>query len=354
MRTTHLAAMAVLALPAGGAVPAQSPADDGPAPALREYRDKLPLLIERYSTDRKIRYHITHYAFDPVPGRRPGDVVRSAVREVVTDGRQLKLVTLESRPEQPEKVAQFWRPDTRFDVSKKGDGFEVTEQHSASSNYYGHEGLRYNFFTLAPLHVAGNAAGMSLLFDPRARGRVLLTAEEVKPSTWRGRPCVEVRLRWDNRHGMIERASAYLDPDRDYVVIASEAKRAGDGRPHHLVQEVEYRPSAEGFPLPRASRRYCRFDDGTTCKVWDVEYLSYDRYVPAAADFQLEKAYGLTTPVVPSEADPAPAPAAREWRVWPWVAGAAGALLAVLGAFLIRRHRGPAPPPSSPEPATSR
>jgi hypothetical protein len=349
MRATHLAAAAVFALLAGDA----APADDRPAPTLREYRDKLPLLIERYSTNRKIRYRITYYASDPVPGQRLGDVVRSAVREVVTDGRQLKLVILETRPEQPEKVARFWRPDTQFDVSKKGDGFEITEQHPASANHYGHEGQRYNFFSLEPLHVAGNAAGMPLMFDPSVQSRVLLTAEEVKPSTWKGRPCIEVRLLWDNRHGMTERASAYLDPDRDYAIIASEAKRAGNGQPHWLVQEVEYQPSAEGIPLPKSSRRYCRFDDGTTCKVWDVEYLSYDRYVPAAEDFHLEKPYGLTTPAVPSEAYPASEPASQERRVWPWAAGATGAVLAILGVFLIRRGwgRGPVPPTSSPDPA---
>ena len=344
MRTIDFAMVAAwaVALSVGGAAQAQAPADNRSDPTLREYRAKLPLLVERYSTNRKIRYRITRYVSEPAPGQRAGDVALTAVNELITDGQQIKVVTLESKPEHPE-VAKFWRPDMRFDISKKGGAFKITEQHSASSNYYSHELLKYNLFAHEPLRAGGNSVGTPSFFDTRARSNsIAVTINEVKRSTWKGRPCLEVRSRWDNNHGTVEVAGTYLDLDHDSITVATEtdSKTAPDGKkPYQRVEEIEYQPSAEGFPLPKSSRRYLRFDDGTTRTVWEVEYLSYERYTPAAEEFQLEKAYGLTTPAgVPAESNPALVrPPERRW--WPWAAVAAGVVLVVVAVFFFRRGR---------------
>jgi hypothetical protein len=87
----------------------------------------------------------------------------------------------------------------------------------------------------------------------------------------------------------------------------------------------------------------------------DIEFLSYERYVPSAEEFQLEKPYGLTTPAVaPTAANLAlgPPPTGRRW--WPWVVVALGAALAVTAVFLFRRgrRRAEARPPAPPNPAT--
>lgn len=356
MRTAQLLAFLSLGLAVRSTTHAQEPVDVNKNPILREYRAKLPLLIDRYSTNRKIRVQITSYSWDSPLTQQADKEASSTRQEVITDGQQMKLVTLERTPPRPEEVARFWRPDLRFDISRKGGEFKITEQHIASTRYYYQETMKYSFFAHEPMRAGGNSVGTSLFFDDRGknhRGKdVLITIDEVNRSSWKGKPCIEVKSRWDNQHGMVEVASTYLDPDHDYITIATESGSlpvSDSKKTYKRVDEIEYAPSAEGFPLPKASHRYLRFDDGSTRKVWDVEFLSYERYVPSPAEFQLEKPYGLTTPAaVPAEANPAlaPPPARRRW--WPWAAVGAGAVLAAVAVLLFRRGRGRTTPPPSP------
>ena len=81
-----------------------------------------------------------------------------------------------------------------------------------------------------------------------------------------------------------------------------------------------------------------KYKDGTSVKPYDIEYLSYERYVPTADDFKLEKEYGLVTPAfVPTATSIGLAPASRRW--WPWVVLAVGAMLAVVTVAVARRSR---------------
>ena len=156
------------------------------------------------------------------------------------------------------------------------------------------------------------------------------------------RACVEVRTRWDNRHGMVQLASTFLDPANDYITVATETDwktepAVGD---YKAIREVEYQMSAEGVLLPKWSRASVKNRAGVSVKVSDVEFLSYERYVPSADEFLLEKEYGLVTPaVIPTAANPALTPPARRWRAWPWAVVAAGAALAVAAVGLYRRSR---------------
>ena len=156
------------------------------------------------------------------------------------------------------------------------------------------------------------------------------------------RACVEVRTRWDNRHGMVQLASTFLDPANDYVTVATETDWAPDPvrGENKFVREIEYQASADGSLVPKRSRSYFQCKSGAVVKQTDVEFLSYERYVPSAGEFLLEKDYGLVTPaVIPAAANPALTPPPRRWRAWPWAVVAAGAALAVAALGLYRRSR---------------
>ena len=347
MRAIFLAATLVgIALGTPGAARADAPTPaptptDASDPTFRAYLAKLPALLERYSTNRKIRYRLTRYEVDAKAGATVGDVTVSALAEVVTDGQQMKLVVLESKPERFKDVVQFWRPDMRFDVTKKGDKYKITQQELASSNYYVHEREKYNFYAHEPMR-AGGSAGTTLWFEQRTEGSVAVTALEAKPATRDGRAGVEVRARWDNRHGMVRFASTFLDQANDFMTVAAESDWAPDPvrGENKFVREIEYPASADGSLVPKRSRSYFQCKSGAVVKQTDVEFLSYERYVPSADEFLLEKDYGLVTPaVIPAAANPALTPPPRRWRAWPWAVVAAGAALAVAALGLYRRSR---------------
>ncbi len=306
---------------------------------VREYKAKLPVLMDRYSTNRKIRYRLTRYVVDPGMGEKTGDERTSGLNELITDGMQMKAITLESKPERFKGVVQFWRPDMEFNVSRSGSKFEIKEQRLASSSYYEHESYRYNFFAHEPMRAADNS-GTTLWFDERGSGAVVVTVLEARPATWAGRACIEVRSKWDNNHGQVELSSTFLDPAMEYATIACETdwKSNSPRGAYKTYREVEYGPSPDGFPVPKRSRGYAKFKDGTVQKAHDVEFLSYERYVPTADDFKLEKEYGLVTPAfVPTATSIGLAPASRRW--WPWVVLAVGAVLAVVAVGVARRSR---------------
>ena len=369
MRTTALAAAYILA--AGSAAQAQPAEDMSANPILREYRSKLPLLVERYSTNRKIRVRSIGYVVDPRPGERIGDEVSNIVRETITDGLQMKEVTLESKWTNPildqnriNNDDRFWKPEIRFNVGRTGVQFKIAEENLARTNYYVHETAKYWWYAHTPM-TAGGFVGTSLWFDERGHNSVIVTVVDIKPATRNGRECVEVRSQWDNRHGMVELSSTYLDPSNDYIAIATETDWATEtffgtdpppSRHYKRLAEIVYQPSAEGFPLPKFVRGTFQIQGGAVRKVYDLEFLSYEKYVPSPEEFQLEKAYGIPTPVVlpekvksTSTAEPEPpAPAAPEEEspVWPWVAVASAVMVVVVADFAIRRYRKKEAPPS--------
>lgn len=345
MRAILLAATLVgLAVGTPGAARADAPTPAPPPtdtsdPTFRAYLAKLPVLLERYSTNRKIRYRLTRYATDAKAGVAVGDVTVAALAEVVTDGQQIKVVALESKPERFKDVVQFWRPDMRFDVTKQGDKYKITQQELASGNYFNHEREKYNFCAHEPMP-DGVSAGTTLWFDERGRdtGSVAVTAVESKPATRDGRAGIEVRARWDNRHGMVRYASTFLDPANDFMTVATETDWAPDPvrGENRFVREIEYQASADGSLVPKRSRSYFQCKSGAVVKQTDVEFLSYERYVPSAGEFLLEKDYGLVTPAaIPTLASAALAP-----RPPPPVAVGRGRRRGRAG----RRRPGPVPP----------
>ncbi len=362
MRTTALAAAFILV--AGSAAQAQPAEDMSANPILREYRSKLPLLVERYSTNCKIRVRRISYVVDPRPGENIGDEVSNIVREVVTDGLQMKEVTLEAKWTNPildenriNDDDRFWKPEMRFNVGRKGAEFKIAEQHLARSSPYQHETAKYWWYAHTPMTAGG--VGTTLWFQERGGpNSVFVTVEDVKPATRNGRECIEVRSKWNNGHELVHLSSTYLDPSNDYIAIATETDWATEtffgtdpppSRRYKRLAEIVYQPSAEGFPLPKFVRGTFQIQGGAVRKVYDLEFLSYEKYVPSPEEFQLEKAYGIPTPVVlpekvksTSTAEPEPpAPAAPEEEspVWPWVAVASAVMVVVVADFAIRRYR---------------
>ena len=329
---------------------------------LREYQSRLPLLVERYSTNRKIHVRDIRYVFDPKAGEAVGDERGNLLSEIVTDGRQIKGVVLEGKLADPvlekrKTDVNFWRPDMRFSVTRKGSKFAVVNQDLASTNYYFHEVTKYLHLAHVPMTAGGAAAGTTLWFDERGHKAAVVTVVDVKPATRNGRACVEVRTKWDNHHGIAEHASTYLDPANDYITIAVEADWKKDfftNKEFRGSSEIEYAPSAEGFPLPKFVRSTTQYKGQPVRKTRDLEFVLYERYVPSPEEFQLEKPFGLVTPAeLPAAANPALSPPAPRRRVWPWVALAAGAVLAVVAALLLvrsRRAKPPGPPTVTPSP----
>jgi hypothetical protein len=324
---------------------------------LREYRAQLPVLIERYSTNRKIRFRTTRYDRGELPGHRPGDVMYTGVGEVITDGRQVKMVSPKNIPFRLDEVARLWRPDMCFNVILKGATFKITDQCPASSNSYVHESARYPLKAHLPL--LSGYGGTTLWFSDRNRTTVINTVVGVKETVWKGRPCVEVRAQWDNRHKLVIGYSTYLDPSRGYISLGGES----DWRTfpetkttEKLLLEIEYGPSPEGHPLPKFERRFVQYQGGDTRKVLEVEVLSYERYVPAPEEFELEKPYGLTTPaVVPlvAETPPGPPPPDRRW--WPWAILVTDIIVVIVVWLWCSRGRPHAAnrSPSHPNPTTN-
>ena len=83
------------------AVHAQSPEDKSSDPIIQEYRATLPKLIQRYSTNRKIRTRDIRYVFKPKPGEQMGDVRVDILGETITDGHQLKGYVTEGKFTEP-------------------------------------------------------------------------------------------------------------------------------------------------------------------------------------------------------------------------------------------------------------
>ena len=313
-------------------------------PVVLAYRDTLPTLIERYSTDRKIRYRVTRYVLYAFEGKAVGDVSSTAVVEVVTDGRQLKLVTLEGKTERHPAAAHFWRPDMRYGVAKAGDGYEIVERHLAESSYSSHEFDKSLFFAHVPMR-AGDHSITPLWFDRRGEGEVIETAVETRPATRNGKACVEVRSQWDNRHGFVPLASTFLDSANDFATLGTETdwKKNPPQGDYKAISEVEYGPSPEGVPLPKWCRSFVRDRAGLDLKVCDIEFLAYDRYVPSPREFLLEVDYGLATPPVGLSAGDAGVALTPDQitRAWSWGVLTAAVALAAVGtvAFYVRSRR---------------
>lgn len=305
MRTIILVAVLGVVLVDAPEARSQAPEDKSTNPILLNYRSKLPLLIERYSTNRKIRIRDVLYLVEPAPGETLGTELVNTLDEMITDGQQIKRSVLESKVaypvmEQSKSDVKLWRPDMRFDIRRSGNEFKIVNQKYASSNYHSHEALKYGFCVHMPMTAGGNCVGTTLwlgLLEPKSQ---IVTIVDVKPATHKGRECIEVRAKWDNLHGMVEFSNTYLDPANDYITITAETDWKRDlftQRESRSFDEIEYTPSAEGFPLPKFYRRRVQFrDDDMIHKAREVEFLSYERYVPAAEEFQLEKPYGLATP----------------------------------------------------------
>ena len=238
----------------------------------------------------------------------------------------------------------------RFDVTAQGDKFKIVNQKLASTNYYYHEPAKYLYYAHAPMMAAGSESGTSLWFDQRGHKSAAITVVEVNRVERKGQKCIEVRTKWDNHHGMLEFANTYLDPANDYIVIGSEMdwkkdrplkKDAKDtGKEFRQAFEIEYSPSAEGFPIPKFIRSTTQTKGEPVRKMRDIEFISYEKYIPSPEDFQLEKQFGLTTPAVVAFAENtalAPVAASRRW--WPWIAVGAGLVLAGFTFVILRRNR---------------
>ncbi|HEY2910355.1 MAG TPA: hypothetical protein VGI99_08915, partial [Gemmataceae bacterium] len=211
MRAFALAAAALVAaiwLPAIPTVQAQSPDDKSSDPIIQAYLAKLPTLIERYSTNRKIRVHAIGYVIDPIAGQRIGDELENIVSETITDGQQIKRYVLEGKfadpmEEQRKTDIYFWRPDMNFAVRRQGTQFKIVDKHLATTSRYANEPKKYWLCAHAPMLAAGSTFGTSLWFDRSERKSVIITITDVNRVERNGRACIEVRTKWDNRHGMI-------------------------------------------------------------------------------------------------------------------------------------------------------
>ena len=360
MRAFNLTApsLAIIAmcLTTSPTVLAQAPDEDrGSDPIIQAYRAKLPMLIERYSTNRKIRTRDIRYVVDPNAGEQMGDVRVNILGETITDGKQIKGYVIEGKftdtvQESRKTDVNFWRPDMRFDVTKQGNKFKIVNQALASTNYSSHEPKKYFYYVYAPMLSGGSAFGTSLWFDQRAHKSVPITVVGVNRVERNGRECIEVRTKWDNRHGLVEFANTYLDPANDFITVAGEMDwkkvpiiKKGEkntGREFRNAFEVEYSPSVEGYPLPKFIRYTTQYRGEPARKGSEVEFLSYEKYTPSPEDFQLEKEFGLTTPAVVAFAEnTALAPVAAPRRWWPWLAVGAGLILAGVTIVILRRNR---------------
>jgi hypothetical protein len=322
---------------------------------LREYRAQLPLLLERYSTNRKIRYRLTEYESRGGSRLPIGRVISRGEYELVTDGMQIRRVPVEKTFGR--RYHQFWRPDVQFNVIPKDrGGFDLmipATRVYAKHNYY--ESVRYDYFAHEPLRAGGDTLSTAHWFEEFAPVDAAVKVVDVRETTWRNRPCLEVRSRCDNGGGRVEVASTYLDRENPHVTIGTESDWRVDPSTEHeeryrRVEEIEYQPSAEGYPLPRRSRRTHEYERGRSRKVLEVEFLAYERYRPSPEEFRLEEQYGLSTPpVIP--ADSAAGAAAelvsetapeRPGEIRRWVVlGAVGALVVALVLFVRRTTRRP-------------
>lgn len=90
MRTIILVAVLGFVLVDAPEARSQAPEDKSTNPILLNYRSKLPLLIERYSTNRKIRIRDVLYLVEPAPGETLGTELVNSLDEMITDGQQIK------------------------------------------------------------------------------------------------------------------------------------------------------------------------------------------------------------------------------------------------------------------------
>lgn len=365
----RLAAAAGLALALAAQGGLADPVDEGGVDAfLRDYQARLPVLLERYSTNRKISYRYTHYVCNSAmlkEGERLGDVDVTSLVEVITDGRQLKSVILDATPSNRKDTVLFWRPDRRYNVARTEAGFELKDEMISFAKVYQHESLKYGFFAHEPMRAGGTTVGNSLWFDDFGPFGERIEVLGVKPSTWKGQRTIEVRSGWGRqRFRPNEFVNTHLDPMNDMVTLGAETDWItepvkGSDPPrverYKLIDEIAYRESEEGFSLPKSSRRTSLYEDGGPRKIYEVEFLTYDRYTPSSEEFQLERPYGLATPPpvpftgwhpkLPPAAKPVadpprpqlePAPSVEPARGRRWLTLVALVSLAAAGTLVVR------------------
>src|SRR6185437_21008 len=169
----------------------------------------------------------------------------------------------------------------------------------ASGNYSSHVMDKLGYHCSEAMRAGGNDGITPLWFDRRERRSTVSSVVGIQSSQYKGRPCVEVRSKWDNRRGMVTYANTYLDPEHDYITMGTESDWSIDPvnkKRRKLYVEIEYLQSSEGFPIPKSSRTSVEFEGGPRIKTYEVEFISYEKYTPSPEDFQLEKPFGLTTP----------------------------------------------------------
>jgi hypothetical protein len=277
----------------------QAGADESIDSFIRDYKARLPDLRKRYSTNRKIRYRYTDYAVVSDDGRKAGDVVSTSINELITDGNRIRVVVIESVPPELKDTHRFWRPDVQFGVTQKDGGYTITDLKRPNSRNYSHESARYEYFAHEPIRAGGKTLATAFWCEDFGPDGPTITIERVGSTTWRGKKCLEVRSRWDVGDRSLEDiARTYLDPDHR-VTLGTETgwlSHPGIAKRYKLIDEIDYEPSHDGILFPKSSRQTVEWEDGSSGKVHDVEFLAYEYYTPAPEEFELEGRYRLRTP----------------------------------------------------------
>ena len=148
-------------------------------------------------------------------------------------------------------------------------------------------------------------------------------------------------LKAEELHKGIKQTS-YFDPNHSFVFLGAESSipyTTEHPWPHRRECVLEYNTAADGKqPMPKRFTRYFQKENGEKLIDYEIDYKTYEDFVPDPEEFRLEKRYGLTTPVGPEDkvlAGKRGSPSSR--RAWYWALFLVATVL--VAGFVFFRYR---------------
>jgi hypothetical protein len=321
-------------------------ADDLTKQFEEQYLANVPTLMERYVHNRKLRATDRGYNGREIlaHGNYPFPFTELEIN-AIADTQNIRVHWAHAKDTNISGTWLLLQPHDFFEIGRNADNTcFVLKQHLQAGPL--HEDARCLSSLMLPMLYSRTFTLEYCLLNAKAT----VTQREVVsmiPTTLEGRPVTEVNIRarstissWlktlyiDTEHAWIIRKTVDHPPELHPKVGLSPG--------YGSETEIEYKDSAEGYPLPTRFVSYRLGPDGTRTADRTVEIHEYSRYTPDPSELRLES-FDFTEPKKTMPNDPA-SPF--------WLFRLAAVVCIMLGAFLLlrrsRKKRTPPPAPTTP------
>jgi len=349
MRTIAPAVCALLSLAAFSWLD-QGPlrADDLTKQFEEQYLANVPTLMERYVHNRKLRATDRgHHAREILAhGNYPVPFMELEIN-AIADTQNIRVHWANAKGTDTSGTWLLLQPHDFFEVGRNADNTcFVLKQHLQAGPL--HEDARCLSSLMLPMLYSDTSTLEYFLLNPKA-GVTQPEVVSMTSTTLEARPVTEVKIRQQSRISSWLR-TLYIDTEHAWIIrktidhppelhLPSDWHRPVPPPGYGIETEIEYKDSAEGYPLPRRYVRYWLGPNGTRTATRTVDIHDYSHYTPDPSELTLES-FDFTEPkkTMPNN------PASPFWlfRL------AAVVCIMVCAFFLLRRSRKKRTPPPAP------